>query len=654
MIAPCAFPSARGSQVLIRELAEALAERGHEVHVVTYPSGEHMVPIRGISVHRAGAAWVSRLAILPWLLRKALYDLALVRRLRDIVRQYEIDIIHAHNYEGPVIAFIVRWLTGVPVVYHAHNTLSDELPCYVRGSWLRRLAAVVGRFLDRQIPRRADHAIALTEQLEAFLRKQGVAESNVSVIAPVAPVAVTDSHPPNEGFGDRFVVLYSGNFDPYQDLEVLGEACSIAGRAAPDLLLVLVTHDPLWNERIDDRMRGFLRNAQVIVAPSFQRVRRLLASAHVLVCPRSSWSGYPIKLLNYLAAGRPIVAAQGSAKGLVHNQTALVVPNKSPEALAAALLRIRREPELAGQLAEGALRAAASAPTWASVTRAVEAIYARFAKPPVESPRPARIGGQVQELIGLSRERISAASGGRARQTVRRTQKIINIAVGLFVLMNLAACARQATPSAALPPLDAPLPAPPGQAGPYRLQPGDLLRIKFMYHPELDVKVPIRPDGGVTLQVGGNIHAAGLTTDELERVIVERTSDRLREPEVSVLVAQTADLKVYVMGEVRLPGIVNFREGITPLQAIADRGGFSEVARVDSVLRLSPSEDEYQGTRLDFSRPLEAGSPEGVQLRAGDVLYIPRSFIGDVNSFVRLYVRGLLPIEPRIGAGTTF
>lgn len=207
---------------------------------------------------------------------------------------------------------------------------------------------------------------------------------------------------------------------------------------------------------------------------------------------------------------------------------------------------------------------------------------------------------------------------------------------------------------AALPPLDAPLPSPPGQAAPYRIKPGDLLRVKFLYHPELDVKTLVRPDGSITLQMGGDIHAAGLTAEELSREIVERTKERLREPEVSVLVAQTADLKVYVMGEVRVPGIVPYREGMTPLQAIADRGGFLDTARVDSVLRLSPGEEEYQGTRLDLAQALRSGSPEDVELRPGDILYVPRTFIGDVNAFVRLYIRGLLPVEPRVGAGTSF
>ena len=230
--------------------------------------------------------------------------------------------------------------------------------------------------------------------------------------------------------------------------------------------------------------------------------------------------------------------------------------------------------------------------------------------------------------------------------------------VGLIMSLVLVGCAGTQQPSASipLPPLDAQaVSGGPAAAGPdYRLRVGDLLRVKFMYHPELYVKVPVRPDGGITLQVAGDLHAEGLTADELERLIVERTSDRLREPEVSVIVADVAEQKVYVGGEVEAPGFVVYQPGMTPLQAIMGRGGFTDTARLDSVLRLSPSHPDNHATRLDFTRPLIEGSPEWTEVAAGDVLFVPRTFIGDVNSFVQLYIRNVLPISPRFGAGTSF
>lgn len=225
----------------------------------------------------------------------------------------------------------------------------------------------------------------------------------------------------------------------------------------------------------------------------------------------------------------------------------------------------------------------------------------------------------------------------------------------LILSFAVLGCSHTATQPVPLPPLDAPRESlAMGEPGEYRLQPGDLLRVKFLYHPELDVKVPIRPDGAITLQLGGEFRAVGLTTSELEKAIKERTSDRLRDPEISVLVAQVGDHKVYVGGEVRIPGFVTYRTGLTPLQAIMDRGGFTDTARIDSVLRISGTQTEYQGTRLDFTKPLTIGNSEGPPLLAGDVLFIPRTFIGDVNTFVKLYIREVLPVNPRLGAGTSF
>jgi hypothetical protein len=89
------------------------------------------------------------------------------------------------------------------------------------------------------------------------------------------------------------------------------------------------------------------------------------------------------------------------------------------------------------------------------------------------------------------------------------------------------------------------------------------------------------------------------------------------------------------------------------LQAILDRGGFTEVARLDSVLHLSVKDNTYQATRLDLKKNINQGAPEVGTLAVYDVIYVPRSFIGDANAFVRLYVRGLIPAIPRVGVGLT-
>jgi 1,2-diacylglycerol 3-alpha-glucosyltransferase len=382
MVAACPFPSTRGSQVLIRELAEALAERGHEVHVVTYPFAESFVSIRGILLHRIRFSPLTRRRNkLGW--RKILLDLALVAKLYRVARAQRIDIIHAHNYEGLVVGLFVRCLTGIPVVYHSHNALSDELGYYFRPGIRRTAASCIGGVLDRLIPRRADFSIALTPALENFLHGRGVAASRLAVVAPGGSPVAPPQLPRTDPFAGRFVVMYTGNLDPYQDLPVLFDAFAGFSDPTKAALLVVVTHDPEWSENSDERLRSLLREgrAQVVVASAFSVVRRLLARADILICPRSSWSGFPIKLINYMAAGKPVIVAEGSAKNIRHGQTGLTFPNGDAAALSAALERLSQDAALRRRLGEAARMTVAQLYSWQRAASDIEQIYAQVAGP---------------------------------------------------------------------------------------------------------------------------------------------------------------------------------------------------------------------------------------------------------------------------------
>src|SRR6202158_1691427 len=359
MVAACTFPSPRGSQVLIRELAQRLADRVHEVHLVTYPHGETLAPLSGMFVHRIRSPrFVGFSTRLGW--RKVVLDFYLGLMLYRVVRREQIQVIHAHNYEGPLLGYVVRWFTGVPVVYHSHNALSDELAYYFKPGWRQTIARCIGRLLDRQIPRRANFSIALTPELEGFLRAHGVKAGRLAIVPPsttitaVPEIAVLGKRDPFPR--GRFVVMYTGNLDPYQDLEVLYRGFAQFQAAIPRALLVLVTHERRWVERSGQSLAALVRtgSARVLVVPAFSVVRRLIGRADVLVCPRSSWSGYPIKLINYLATGRPVVAANGSAKGVIDGETGLIFANGNAEGLAAALHRLSNDAALGDRLGRSA------------------------------------------------------------------------------------------------------------------------------------------------------------------------------------------------------------------------------------------------------------------------------------------------------------
>ncbi len=228
---------------------------------------------------------------------------------------------------------------------------------------------------------------------------------------------------------------------------------------------------------------------------------------------------------------------------------------------------------------------------------------------------------------------------------------VVALAVGLV----LTGCARHTAtapsglPIAALQPSAAPEPGPE-----YRIQAGDELHVRFLYQPDMSEVVPVRPDGRISLASTGEITAVGLTPSELEALVVEKSSAHLRNPEVTVVVTKLGEQRVYVGGEVGRPGYVTLRPGMTPLQAVLQSGGFTKRAKMSSVLIMTPGADgRFSAARVDMEQVVSAGVPERVRLHPDDVLFVPQTWVADMNDVVDQYVRGLIPALPRVGVGAS-
>jgi protein involved in polysaccharide export with SLBB domain len=208
------------------------------------------------------------------------------------------------------------------------------------------------------------------------------------------------------------------------------------------------------------------------------------------------------------------------------------------------------------------------------------------------------------------------------------------------ILFALAGCTRRPAPTL---PDHMVVPAPP--AGPYRVQPGDVLAVKFKYHPDEDVQVTVRPDGGLAAGIAGDIQATGLTGPELEEQIRNRAARYLRDPFVSVGVVALA-ARVYIGGEVANAGWVSLAKPMTVLTAVMERGGFTRWADLEAIYVMTPSK-EVEGNldvrRLTFDPMNPASTANKVLLTPQDVVVVPRTGIGDANLFVEQWINGLTP-----------
>lgn len=187
----------------------------------------------------------------------------------------------------------------------------------------------------------------------------------------------------------------------------------------------------------------------------------------------------------------------------------------------------------------------------------------------------------------------------------------------------------------------------------YRIEPGDTLSIKYTFHPEMNQEVTVLPDGKINAQMVGEIIVAGMTTTRLEKLCVERTSDRLRNPEVVVSISKFVDKNVYIGGEVGKPGTLPYKKDLTPLQAIIASGGFLTSAQVDSVIlvRSGGSENKYIARKLNLGEVVHDGVKEPLFLAPNDVVFVPRTGIADANLWVKEHFTDLIGpfLKPPMG-----
>ncbi len=322
VVGACPFPVPQGSQVYLSETAANLAALGHDVRLVVYGHGEGEER-RGLTIHRCprlpGAA---RMKPGPSI-GKPVLDALLVRTLRKVVRRHGVDVVNAHNYEGLLVALAAGTR---PIVYHAHNAMADELPYYFRA---KSAAARFGGWLDRTFPRKAGRIIVPHERLAQYLADSGCARDAIEVIPPSVDVSEFEIC---EHRGETPPVLYTGNLDAYQNLDLLRRAMAIVREALPDAELQIAT----------DTLRD-LPWATVTPTPDFAALKWTLRRDCVFVCPRVSWSGYPIKLLNAMAAGCAIVSCRSAAHPLTDRHDGLIVEDDDAEAFAKAILRLMRD-----------------------------------------------------------------------------------------------------------------------------------------------------------------------------------------------------------------------------------------------------------------------------------------------------------------------
>jgi polysaccharide export outer membrane protein len=158
----------------------------------------------------------------------------------------------------------------------------------------------------------------------------------------------------------------------------------------------------------------------------------------------------------------------------------------------------------------------------------------------------------------------------------------------------------------------------------YEVQPGDLLHVSVWKEEDLDQDVLVRPDGGFSFPLAGDVRAAGKTVEELRTELTERLARFIPDLFVTVAVREINGNKIYVIGQVNRPGEFVVNPRVDVMQALSLAGGTTAFANVNGIFVLRRELDRQRTMSFDFNDVVNGKRLEqNVLLQSGDVVVVP-------------------------------
>jgi len=356
VVAPQPFYEDRGTPIAVRHVLEALSAIGHEVDLLTFPVGDD-IRLPGLRILRVGRWLPLRHVRIGFSPRKLLLDVLLSVALWNRLRRRAYLCVHAVE-EAVFPALVVARRRGVPVIYDMQSCMPDQLKRHpVLG--LPRLQRWMNR-CERWAFRRSD-VVVCSAGLAPYVRDTAPSARAVEWTFPAQTGPVTDDEVRALrtacGLAPGVpVVLYAGNFAAYQGLASLAAAIPHVLADVPGAVFVMVGADANAIPEDIRRVQARVPEGAIRILPRQPReaLPAYLAMADVLVSPRAGGDNLPLKIFDYMAAGRPIVATDYPIHRMFLNEACAVLVEPTAAALAEGIVRLLKDRPLAARLGAAA------------------------------------------------------------------------------------------------------------------------------------------------------------------------------------------------------------------------------------------------------------------------------------------------------------
>jgi polysaccharide export outer membrane protein len=158
----------------------------------------------------------------------------------------------------------------------------------------------------------------------------------------------------------------------------------------------------------------------------------------------------------------------------------------------------------------------------------------------------------------------------------------------------------------------------------YLIQPGDVLEVSVWKEENMLKQVLVRPDGGLSFPLAGDVQASGKSVVELQSLITERLTKYIPDPVVTVSTQQLNGNKVYVIGKVARPGEFVASRYMDVVQALSVAGGMTPYAAANKIKILRRENGNLTAIPFRYG-DIEKGEhlEQNIVLQSGDVILVP-------------------------------
>jgi polysaccharide export outer membrane protein len=166
-------------------------------------------------------------------------------------------------------------------------------------------------------------------------------------------------------------------------------------------------------------------------------------------------------------------------------------------------------------------------------------------------------------------------------------------------------------------------PPAPGAPADYVIGADDTLHISVWKEPDMNVTLPVRPDGKISLPLLDDVQAAGMTPMQLGISIKDKLKKYIADPRVTVVVTAMNSQRIYVLGEVTHTGTMALLPHMTMLQALSS-AGFTQFANVKAIYLLRTQDGQQTKIRFNYKDAIKGrDTQQNIVLRPGDTIVVP-------------------------------